>query len=82
MANVSFYFNASQYYVAVKACKNLTSHKQIKKNLIMSQSEVQVLYLIIKLQGIHQICCKTQERLTHTNSIRTNNIMLKQFFSK
>ena len=56
-AIVSIYFNvSSQYSGAIKAWKFL-SHKQLNKNLIL-QTDYQFHHLIIKLQGIHQICSK------------------------
>ena len=43
-----------------RLARNLPSHKQITKNLKILQYQI---HLMLKLQGLHKICCKFQERL-------------------
>ena len=48
--------------------RNFLPYKQIKKNLLILQTNCQIHHLINKFQGIHQICCTIQECLIYAIS--------------
>ena len=68
-SNALLYFNALLYSRVSKLIKN-PPDKQTRKNLTIIQTNwLCQIHHLLKLQGIHWICCKFQEWLMHANFI-------------